>query len=258
MNPTVEALKQFVRHYLVALQGATRLPVAGAVARAGAGPELAADSAPHLPGVGLLVGAAACVCFALVGLLLPYSAGTPFAAALLSIVATVLLTGAAYEEGLARAMGRRSAAGDFAPRGTLALVLVLGAKVALLAVLASQSEAGVLAALLAGHVVSRFWPLGLAYALSFTHGSADPAQAPVDRGGLVVAALWSMPAMLLMLFVGGPAFVLLALLASGLAAYGLLRHWRKGRQSLTADNLGATQQICEVAFYLGAAIGLSA
>lgn len=255
MNPPVERLKRFVRHYLVALQGATRLPVAGAVARAGAGPELAAGSAPHLPGVGLLVGAAACVCFALVALLLPYSPATPLAAALLSVVATVLLTGAAHEQGLARALGQRGAAGDL---GTLALVLVVSIKVALLAVLASQSEAGVLAALLAGHVVSRFWPLGLGYALPFAGSSLDPAEVPVDRDGLLVAALWCMPAVLLMLFVGGAVFVLLALVASGLALYALLRHYRQGLRSLTPDSLGAAQQVCEAAFYLGAAIGLAA
>lgn len=257
MDAPVEKLKQFVRHYLVALQVATRLPVAGAVARAGAGPELAAASAPHLPGVGMLVGAAACVAFALAALLLPAADHSLLAAALLCTLATALLTGAAHEEGLAHALERRGAVGSSSGRGTLALLLVVGTKVALLAVLAGESEAGVLAALLAGHTVSRFWPLGLGYVLPFSSSSADPAEAPVDRGGLLVAALWCLPPLALMLFVGGAAFVLLALLASGLALLALLRHYRKGMQALSAHSLGAVQQVCEASFYLGAAFGLS-
>lgn len=258
MSGPHETLKQFVRHFLVALQGATRVPVAGAVARAGAGPELAPASAPHLPGVGLLVGAIAAVVFATVALLLPGSSASPLAAALLATIATVLLTGASHEEGLARAMDRLGTHGQFGTRGTLALVLVLATKVSLLAVLAGESASGVLAALVAGHAVSRFWPLGLGYALPFATSSPNPGEAPVDRGGLVVAALWCLPALALLAAAGGAASVILALAASGLALYALLRRYRKGLQGLKADSLGAAQQVCEAAFYLGAAFGLRA
>jgi adenosylcobinamide-GDP ribazoletransferase len=232
------SLQAFLRGYLLALQGATRLPLAATLARwpAASGD---APSAPHLPGVGLLVGVVACVVLAVASLPLPDTDGSALVAALLSTIATVLLTGALHEEALARSVQQDGTGA----RGTLALLLVVGTKVALLAVLASQSAAGVLAALLAGHAVSRLWPLVL-----------GAAQRPAERGGLAIGALWCLPALLLMLTAGGPAFVLAALAASGLAFVVLAR--RQRLQALGAGSLGAIQQVCEAAFYLGAAFGL--
>ncbi|RYY86599.1 MAG: adenosylcobinamide-GDP ribazoletransferase [Comamonadaceae bacterium] len=234
-----ETLKQFVRHYLVCLQHATRLPVAGAVARAGAGPAMATASAPHLPGVGWLVGALACVVFALTALLLPDGPATPLAAACIATMATAWLTGALHERALARSIG----AGQDAR--TLALLLLLATKLALLAVLATGSEAGVLATLFAAHVVSRLAPLALGHLLQ--------APGSTDRGGLAVAALWCAPPVVLMVVAGGVGFALLALAATVLASFALLRHLRG---SAAPGDTGAAQQVAELAFYVGAAVGL--
>jgi adenosylcobinamide-GDP ribazoletransferase len=257
MNTLRQRLLRFLHHYLVALFGSTRIPVASSLARfAALDGEPAAASAPHLPGVGLLVGAAACVVLAIASLPLPETAASALVAALLSTIATVLLTGAVHEEGLTRSVQRMGPQDGLGTRGTLALVLVLGTKVALLAVLASQSAAGVLAALLGGHAVSRCWPLALGYALPFALRNASVVEAPTDRGGLIVGGLWCLPALALMLAAGGAAFVLLALAASGLALFVLVRRYRQRLQAVTAESLGAAQQVCEVAFYLGAAFGL--
>lgn len=248
-----QTLSDFVRHYLVALQGATRVPVSPASAQHLAQAAIGtAASAAHLPGVGLLLGVVACIVFATVSLLLPDTPLTPLVAAIAGAVATLLLTGAADERGLVRTADRLGAA----PAGLLALVLLLAAKLALLGVMATQSAAGVLAALLAGHAVSRFWPLALGYALPFAPGQPVLAAAPVAAGAARIGALWCVPPLALMLVAGGPAFVLVAVALSGLALYAVLRTSRKRLQGATADTLGAAQQACEAAFYLGAAIGL--
>lgn len=252
----------FLRHYLVALQFFTRLPVTGPAAQwTGFGPELLRASAPHFPGVGLLVGLAACLVFAVVSLGLPDGPVAPLAAAAFSTAATALLTGAFHEAGLA------DTADGLAPQpartgafGALALVLVVGAKLALLAVLAAHSAAGVIVALLAGHAVSRFWPLVLVHTLAHVGGEATGRSQPLadrlDRRGLAIAGLWCAVPLLLMVAADGVPFLVLALALSAGALFGL-RAWLRHRiQGFTGESLGAAQQVCEVAFYLGAAFGL--
>jgi adenosylcobinamide-GDP ribazoletransferase len=92
-----------------------------------------------------------------------------------------------------------------------------------------------MAALLAGHTVSRFWPLLLS-----------------GTRALAIAALWCVVPLLLMVLADGLPMMLLALAASA-AAFALLR----GRARHAPDGAHAMQQVCEVAFYLGAAFGVS-
>jgi adenosylcobinamide-GDP ribazoletransferase len=47
-----------------------------------------------------------------------------------------------------------------------------------------------------------------------------------------------------------------ALLASGLAFAALARWFWRRLQGFTGDCLGTTQQVCEIAFYLGLALAL--
>lgn len=265
---------RFLRHYLVALQYFTRIPVTGALAQwTGFSPDLLRASAVHFPGVGLLLGMAACVVFAVVSIGLPDIALSALAAAVACTVATVLLTGGFHEDGLAdladglggsterdRALEimKDSRIGSF---GALALVLALAAKVTLLAVLASQSAAGVLAALLAAHVVSRYWPLWLIHTLPHVGDAGGSKSKPladsVDRRALVLAGLWTLLPLGLMGVAQGPLFPLLALALSGLALLAMRRLVARRLQGYTGDALGAAQQACEVAFYLGAGFGLS-
>lgn len=226
----VPSPRLFLRRWLAALAGATRIPVTGSLGTwADLQPEIAAESARHLPGVGVVVGMAACMVFAIVSLPLPLTPLSPLVAGIACIVASVLLTGGRHERGLAR-----WAAGGEPWGGTLALLLVLAAKLALLGVLGLQSAAGVMAALLAGHTVSRFWPLLL-----------------TGTRALAIAALWCVVPLSLMLLAGGLPFLLLALVASG-AAFAVLRK----RLREAPDGVHAMQQVGEVAFYLGAAFGV--
>ena len=185
-------MSQFIRHFLLAIQFFTRIPITGKLAEwVGFSPAMLRASAAHFPGAGWVVGMIAAAVYGALSALLPAGGYTPLVAAVLSTVATVLVTGAFHEDGLAdvadglggsydpaRALEimKDSRVGAF---GALALVLAVLAKVALLALL-GESEvdpAGwgdfsdgaplsvwfaawcVASSLLAGQVVSRTLPL---------------------------------------------------------------------------------------------------
>jgi len=274
--PSVNAMRQslegFMRHYLLAVQYFTRVPVTGSLAGwIGFTPDMLRASAPHFPGVGWLVGMAAAVAFAVLSLGLPDGPFTPLAAAVGCTIATVLLTGAFHEDGLAdladglggsadrdRALAimKDSRLGSF---GALALALALAAKVCLIAVLAFLPGA-VLTALLAAHTVSRFWPLVLVHTLPHIGEAGGSKSKPladrIERRALAVAAGWCVVPLALMALAHGLGFMLTAVVASALALWAM-RSWLQRRlQGFTGDGLGATQQVCEIAFYLGAALAL--
>jgi adenosylcobinamide-GDP ribazoletransferase len=202
----------------------------------------------HLPGAGWVVGLVACLVFALIGLALRASPWGVAVAAVVATVATAALTRGRGECALFRTAEGWQGAATAGPTGagTLVLVLLLAAKLALLAVLASLSEVAVIAALFAAQVVSRLAPLLLARSL---HGD-------VSARSVQLGALWcALPLLLLFAAAGGVA-LLLAVVAATLACYGLWRLGRRQGDPVDRDFLAAAQQVCEVAFYLGAAIGL--
>jgi adenosylcobinamide-GDP ribazoletransferase len=254
------AVDSFLRHYLLAVQHYTRVPVKGSLASwVGSTPEMLRASTPHLPGVGWLVGMAACVVFALVSVLLPDVANAPLAAAAASTIATALLTGAAHEEALARFADAARSPGSDTRAGTVALVLVVGFKLAIVATLAARSPGAVLTAILAAHTVSRFWPLVLLQTLPPGNGLPElapaTASAGVQRRAILPAVAWCIVPLALMVLAHRLAFMLLAFVVSGLAL-GAFRLWLRRRSPIGADVLGTAQQVCEAAFYLGAALGI--
>jgi adenosylcobinamide-GDP ribazoletransferase len=265
----------FLRHFLVAVQFFTRLPVTGSLgAWVGFSPEMLRASAAHFPGVGWLVGIAACAAFAVVSLVLPETTFTPVAAAVAATACTVWITGAFHEDGLAdladglggsadrqRALEimKDSRIGSF---GAIALVLTVLAKVALLAVLATDSPAAAPAALLAAHVVSRFWPLLVISTLAHIGDAAGSKSKPladaISRGALIAGAAWCIVPLAVAALALGVAFVAAGFLASALAFLWMHRLLTRRLQGFTGDGLGATQQACELAFYFGAACALGA
>lgn len=234
-------LDLFARRFVLALQQGTRLRIADAPAADGE--ELLASQA-HLPGIGWVLGIAACLAFALVALLLRGSAWQAAVAAIAATMAVAALTGGRQEGALLRAVEPLRAGGG-AGGGTVALVLVLSAKFALLASLASLTELGVIAALFAAHAVAQLAPLLLARSLA----TGTPARA------VHVGALWCLPPLLLLGAAAGVASLLLALVATTLACYGTWRLARHRPVTEHADLLAATALVGEVAFYFGAAIG---
>ncbi|MFH0131285.1 adenosylcobinamide-GDP ribazoletransferase [Variovorax sp. VaC1] len=255
-----------VRHFLLALQFFTRVPVTGPLAAwVGFSPQMLRASAAHLPGIGWLVGGVAAAVFVGVGMGLSGTAGA-LVAAVLSTVATVMLTGAFHEDGLAdvadglggsanrdRALEimKDSRIGAF---GTVALVLALGLKFALLATLAGHGLAAVAVAIVGAHVLSRLAPLFLIRWLPYVGDSgaskAKPLADAISRGALAMAVVWSIPAVALLLYAHDPVHVAAALVVAALAAGWMARLFMRRLQGFTGDGLGATQQVCELAIYL--------
>ena len=259
-----------VRHFLLALQFFTRVPVTGPLAGwVGFSPAMLRASAAHFPGVGWLVGLVGAGVFwiALAGLPGPSGA---LAAAVLSTVATVLMTGAFHEDGLAdladglggstdraRALEimKDSRIGAF---GAIALALALGLKVALLATLAARGALGAALALAAAHVLSRLAPLFLIRWLPYVGdenaaSKSKPLADAIDTGALAVGAAWSLPAAALLLMTRGAAQGLAAVVLCALAAFCMARLLGRRLHGFTGDGLGATQQVCELAIYLALA-----
>jgi adenosylcobinamide-GDP ribazoletransferase len=237
------------RLFLLALRYFTRIPVPAGVLR-GATPFN--EAARYLPLVGIVVGAAGGALYWLAALVWPASL-----AVLLSMLAVVLLTGAMHEQGLAascallgnaqpreRALqaadtGRRS---GFGALGLLFVQLIrydalLGLSSAQLAI-ELPAHVGLGLTMVAGHAASRALVVS-----AITHRS----QARITAGALAFALLCGfLPATLL----GTPGMVGLA---AAIAVRIVFVHSVGARlDEQPGDLLGATQQLTEVAFYLGA------
>ena len=276
---------RFIRHYLLAVQFFTRIPITGRLAEwVGYSPDMLRTSAAHFPGIGVVVGGVAAAVFALLQLLLPDTTFTPLVAAAFSTVATVWITGGFHEDGLAdvadglggsydreRALEimKDSRVGAF---GAMALVLALLCKVALLALLGSVeliaaageaapfSAAYVCVALWTGHIVSRGLPLVMIRLLPHVGDTATSKSKPladqISTGGLLAAFLWCFIALALASLALDAINLIVACGFSVLALLWLLRFFRRRLQGFTGDCLGTTQQVCEIAFYFGLAVSL--
>ena len=263
----------FLRHYLLALQFFTRIPVTGRLAQwVGYSPAMLRASAAHFPGVGWLVGALVAGLSALLLMALPPSAYVPLVVAVLGTAAGVWLTGAFHEDGLAdvadglggspereRALliMKDSRVGAF---GVLAVVLMLLTKVSLLALIGSINAVAMCLGLFAAHVVSRMLPLVLIRAMPHVGDLATTKSKPladqISGGSLAIAFLWSIGALALVYFIDGGMNLMVPVLGAVLALLWMWRLFWRRLQGFTGDCLGATQQVCELAFYLGLALTL--
>ena len=264
---------QALRHYLLAVQFFTRIPVTGRLADwVGYSPAMLRASAAHFPGIGWLAASLAAAVYASLYWALAPNALAPVVAAVFSTVATVWMTGGFHEDGLAdvvdglggsaereRALDimKDSRIGAF---GAMALVLALLAKLSLLALLGTHSLPAALAALVGAHVLSRFWPLlivrGLPHVGDTARSKSKPLADQIAGGALAVAGLWCLVPLALVGYALPALYLIAACLVSGLAAAWMARWFARRLQGFTGDCLGATQQVSEIGFYLGAALAL--
>lgn len=280
-------MTRFARHFLLALQFFTRIPITGRLAQwVGFSPALLRASAAHFPGVGWIVGLIVAVATGLTLESLPGSAYAPLVAATLGTVLGIVLTGAFHEDGLADVVDGLGGSADAARAleimkdsrigafGAIAIVLALLLKIGLLALLGSLDVGLLCAALFLAHVVSRGWPLLLIRLLPHVGDTAQSKSKPladqISTASLAVALLWcllAVPAVALtqaltQFIAQGidlldllPALV--AALGASALAFGVMWRWLARRLGgFTGDGLGATQQLCELAFYLGLALWL--
>ncbi len=248
------ALRAWLDDLVAAAHFLTRLPVSRF-----ASPEtgLLARSMRAFPIVGVLVGAVGWVSFALARAL-----GLDDAiAALLTLLVTILLTGALHEDGLADtadgfgggedrearlAIMRDSRSGAFA---ILALILSLGLRGAALAALGAAGSVG--PALIAAHTVSRAaLPLLMRFLEPARSDGLGASAGQPDE----IAALWCLGLGVLaaVLFLGfGRGLLALLVAAAAVASLGMLARRRIG--GYTGDVLGAAQQVGEIVMLLAAA-----
>jgi adenosylcobinamide-GDP ribazoletransferase len=240
--------------FFAALGYFTRLPVPGWV---GYSPDGLARAARYLPAIGLLVGGFGALVFWLAMHVWPQSV-----AVVLSMVATIALTGAFHEDGLADTADGLGGGWDKAKilvimkdsrvgsYGVIAVVLALIGKFALLSTLPARQ---VVAALIAGHAVSRFCAVSLMVTMDYARDDET------SKARQVAARLGLGPLLFTLVFAGLPLLLLVpepAMTAVAMAALATLwlatkcRRWLGG---YTGDCLGAVQQLAEIAFYLGLA-----
>ena len=264
---------QAIRHYLLAVQFFTRIPITGRLAHwVGFSPAMLRASSAHFPGVGWIVAVWAALVYAALHAALGSNPFAPAVAAVGCTIATVLLTGGFHEDGLAdvtdglggsydreRALDimKDSRIGAF---GAMALVLALLAKCSLLALLGAHSLGAALAALVGGHVLSRWWPLWLVRCLPHVGDTAKSTSQPladqISNFSLAAAGLWCVAPLALVWQLQSVLLVALAALCSAVAAAHMARRLARRLQGFTGDGLGAVQQLGEVGFYLGAALAL--
>ncbi|MGY4829576.1 adenosylcobinamide-GDP ribazoletransferase [Sphaerotilaceae bacterium SBD11-9] len=247
-----------LRLFFIALQFFTRVPVPRWV---GFEPEWLHQSARHFPAAGAVVGGlGAAVLWAALWLFpMPVAVGV-------SMAATVLLTGAFHEDGLADtcdglggAVGRERALeimkdSRIGSYGAVGLLLVLGLKAA---ALTAMHVPTVFAALVFAHTASRASAVSLIrwlpYAGDVAHAKAKPLAQRVSATGFALAWGWVLMVGLV-LVACRPAWWPLVLLGLGLALLGAVgcALWLKRRLGgMTGDTLGATQQLSELLVLLG-------
>lgn len=262
-----------LRHLLLAVQFFTRLPLPARVAAwVGFTPALQQASTAYWPAVGWLVGALAAGLYSLLTQYLPDEWAAPWLVSVACTAFTAWLTGGLHEDGLADLAdglgGSRDPARSLAimkdsrvgASGVLALVLLLQAKVAVLALLGGVDPTLACAALLAAHVVSRGLPLLLIRTLPYVgEGRQSKSQGhagQISTSALLVAVVWTLLALAGVAWWVPQVDWVWPVLAAALALAGLWRVLAQRLQGYTGDALGAAQQLCELAFYLGLAFSL--
>jgi len=264
-------LSNFVRHYLLAVQFFTRLPITGRLAGwVGYSPEMLRASAAHFPGVGWLVAAVAMGVHTLLWTALAGSSGAALVAAVFSTAATVWLTGGLHEDGLADVADGLFGGQDKARRleimkdsriGTYGAITLAFALAIRTITIAAILQAGLLAAalsLLGSQALARsamvwHWtnlPPAKSDGVAANSGQPDEASthfALASGIGIALAAA---------LFARGaiPALIGLALAAG--ATYVFRQLCNRKIAGYTGDTLGASAVLAELAFLTGLASGL--
>jgi adenosylcobinamide-GDP ribazoletransferase len=244
MNPLME-----LRYFFTALGYFTRVPVPRWV---GYEPHYLDAAARYFPLVGVLVGGLGALVYLAALRVFP-----PGVAVLLSMAATLLVTGAFHEDGLADccdAFGgaytredvlrimHDSRVGAF---GAIALVMALALKWQTLAALPPLRVAGLM---IAAHAASRTCAISYLATLDYVRaeGKAKPVAQRLSGAAFAWAALFGLPA----LFSPDWRFGCAALMMLAVLRFALGRYFVRRIGGYTGDCLGFAQQIFELAIYL--------
>jgi adenosylcobinamide-GDP ribazoletransferase len=246
-----ERILQEIRVFLIAIQFYTRVPVRSVK---GYSPSNLNHSTRYFPLVGLLVGALAAGVYHLSAMIFPYPV-----AVILSMIASILVTGAFHEDGFADACDgfgggwtrekileimKDSRMGAF---GVLGLVMILLLKFSLL----SESPVTLLIPMLiAGHALSRLMSVHVIWRFAYSRDDLLSKVKPIGQGiktwELVVAWVTGLAGLLFLPIGWYTLSVIPLLIFAELSG----RYYRKWLGGYTGDCLGATQQVSEILFYI--------
>lgn len=234
--------------FFTALMFFTRLPV----------PELEYSqeklnsSSRYFPLVGILVGALSATVFMFSTMIFSTNVSV-----LLSMIASILITGAFHEDGFADTCDgfgggytkekileimKDSRIGAF---GAIGIILLLILKFSLL----SEMKPMVIPiVIVAGHAISRFISISLLYSMIYVkeEGKAKPLSTALPLPSLLVAGVFG----LLPLLLFKKALILLVIIPLFLTRLYLSYYFKKHIGGYTGDCLGAAQQTSEVIFYI--------
>lgn len=240
-----------LEYFFAALRFFTRLPVPAWV---GHSEEQLNHATRYFPLIGWLVGAIGAGVTWLAAQGLPLSL-----AVLLGMAATLLATGAFHEDGFADSCDGFGGGWDKAQvmrimkDSRIGSYGAIGMGVLLLSKWTALVELGpllIVSALLAGHAISRAAAATLIFSLDYVRdedGKSKPLAVRLGKGEmLLVLALGLLPLALLPW-----QQALQGVLAVVIATLWMARYTVRRIGGYTGDVLGATQQLAEVAFYLG-------
>jgi adenosylcobinamide-GDP ribazoletransferase len=258
-------MKQELRLFFTALQFYTRLP---APAWVGYNPDDMNKATRYLPLIGWIVGSISGI-FLLTGIFLMNSP----TGIILSMITSVLLTGAFHEDGFADACDgfgggwtkekileimKDSRVGTYAVVG---LILLFGLKFSLLHALSYyiQNQPFVLVlTLVSAHTLSRFMAVMMIFTHPYVRFTNDSKSKPVAETGsritLVIAAIFALIPLLTLSFLVRQPGLLMVVPVLYLIKIMLSRYFTRWIGGYTGDCLGTIQQVCEIGFYMFTAI----
>ncbi len=241
--------------FFTALGYFTRLPVPAWVPFSA---ERLNHAARYFPWVGWIVGASGAAVFWFARQWLPSSLSV-----ILAMAATIRLTGAFHEDGWADACDglgggwekmqvleimKDSRIGTY---GAVGLVLMLLAKAAALVEIAAHGVPMAIIAMVVAHALSRFASTTLIYTLSYVREDDSSKSRPLARKLTDIELLVAAAGGLLPLLLLQPVEALGAGVAVAIVTYWSARIYVRRLGGYTGDCLGATQQLAELATYLG-------
>ena len=261
----LQRLRYEARLVLVAIQFLTRLPIPSFSHYE---PQWLHQSSRYFPAVGLLIGVLCAGVFWLGSILF-----TPLVAAVISTAFGIKLTGAFHEDGLADSCDglgggltrertleimKDSRLGTY---GVLGLVSALLLKISLLA---AMPVSVAIVALIIGHTASRLFCISLLTLLPYggeiEHAKAKPMAQQLTPLQALYSSGWLILAIVLVTIISpntmqqvGLGKWLLALALALIATDYMRRLLCRRLDGYTGDGLGATQQLSEIAIYVGLA-----
>jgi len=244
-------IKKEIQRFLTALMFFTCLPCPKWTAYSD---ELMYSCTRYFPLIGIVIGSIGAGIFYLCSLIFPFSI-----AIMLSMVSTVLATGAMHEDGLADACD--AFGGGWTKEkilmimtdsrlGTFGTVGLLGTLSLKYCCLTQMPPRLIIPSLIVAHSLSRCAAVTMLYNLPYVRNTSDgkskPAMKKMSSKSLIIASIWGV--LPLLLYKNAWAFlVLLPMLA---VMFLLTRYFKKWIGGQTGDCGGAAQQICEIVFYL--------